>query len=496
MGKQKYESQRAEASLIESGIPAASQKEGLLAYPEGRRLVWVFFVGALVLFGCSSLRHGLFHSTAFDLGTFDQAVYLISQGKIPFSSFLEFHILADHASFILYPIALLYKIYPNAHWLFVVQSAGMASGVFPTWYLSRQAGLNPGQSLAMGVAYLLYPLIFNTNLLDFHPDTCALAAFLWAVFFARGKQIWWFCLSIAVIMSCKESFGLAVAAMGVWFLMEKRFLYGAIAVISGVFWFWFASQVIIPHFGTATADISRQLDRYNQLGNSFSEIALNLLLKPNILLSQIFTWKNLYYLFLLFLPFAWAIRWASLVPLVAALPHLAINMLSHMEVMKTLNYWYSIPVMPFVVIMAITTLAAGKGLIKSKRAIIIYAILTFMVMSKSFYFFNNYVEELDTWRPIRTAIAQVPPEVSLLTDKKIAPHLTHRSWVRLSEHGIQPFDMNALPNFEAVLLNSRYPRGRKPASIELMNNILNTLKSNPNFHQQFEQNGVYLFLKK
>lgn len=51
---------------------------------------------ALVLFGCSSLRHQLFHSAAWDLGIFDQAVYLISQGQSPISSFLGFHILGDH----------------------------------------------------------------------------------------------------------------------------------------------------------------------------------------------------------------------------------------------------------------------------------------------------------------------------------------------------------------------------------------------------------------
>ena len=40
---------------------------------------WIIGVSALILFGCSSLRHELFQSNAFDLGIFDQAVYLISQ---------------------------------------------------------------------------------------------------------------------------------------------------------------------------------------------------------------------------------------------------------------------------------------------------------------------------------------------------------------------------------------------------------------------------------
>jgi uncharacterized membrane protein len=53
---------------------------------------WMIGISALVLFASSSLRHELFQSTAWDLGIFDQAVYLISQGKAPISSFLGFHI--------------------------------------------------------------------------------------------------------------------------------------------------------------------------------------------------------------------------------------------------------------------------------------------------------------------------------------------------------------------------------------------------------------------
>ena len=83
---------------------------------------WMIGVGTLVLFAASSLRHFLFQSTAFDLGIFDQAIYLISQGENPISSFLGFHIIGDHAAGIFYPLALLYKVYPSVYWLFVVQA--------------------------------------------------------------------------------------------------------------------------------------------------------------------------------------------------------------------------------------------------------------------------------------------------------------------------------------------------------------------------------------
>ncbi|WP_425354774.1 DUF2079 domain-containing protein, partial [Limnoraphis robusta] len=63
-------------------------------------------VSTIILFICSSLRHALFQSNAFDLGIFDNGIYLISQGQEPFVVFRGLHILGDHGAWILYPLAI------------------------------------------------------------------------------------------------------------------------------------------------------------------------------------------------------------------------------------------------------------------------------------------------------------------------------------------------------------------------------------------------------
>ena len=107
------------------------------------RSIWVWTFGsAATFFLCSSLRHALFQSASFDLGIFDQAVYLISQNLSPISTFIGFHILGDHAAVIFYPIAILYKIYPDVHWLFAIQALVLASGIPLVWQLAIQSGLS------------------------------------------------------------------------------------------------------------------------------------------------------------------------------------------------------------------------------------------------------------------------------------------------------------------------------------------------------------------
>ena len=132
---------------------------------------------ALFLFICSSLRHIFFHSTAFDLGIFDQAVYLISQGQIPISSILNFHILGDHAAFIWYPISLFYKIYPSVYWLFAIQAIALSLGAYFVYKISLNEGINNQKSLLLALVYIFYPTIISANFFDFHPDTIALPCY-------------------------------------------------------------------------------------------------------------------------------------------------------------------------------------------------------------------------------------------------------------------------------------------------------------------------------
>ncbi len=152
-------------------------------------LAWMIGGAALILFIASSVRHALFQSGAFDLGYFDQSAYLISQGQPPIVSFWGFHFLGGHADWMVYPLALLYRIYPDVHWLFAVQAIALALGALPTYHLARQSGIKETQAITLAAVYLLYPLVFNLNLFDFHPEVMALPVLLAAVLAARTNRI-------------------------------------------------------------------------------------------------------------------------------------------------------------------------------------------------------------------------------------------------------------------------------------------------------------------
>ncbi|OUL32587.1 hypothetical protein BV372_18725 [Nostoc sp. T09] len=452
---------------------------------------WMIGISALILFACSSLRHELFQSLAWDLGIFDQAVYLISQGKPPISSFIGFHILGDHAAWILYPLALLYKIYPSVYWLFAVQAIALALGALPTWYLAHQAGLKDSQALAMAVVYLLYPLIFNVNLFDFHPEVMAVPALLGAVLAARCGKIWCFCASILLILGCKAVLSLTVAAMGIWLLVfEKRRLYGAIAIISGITWFAIATKAIIPFFGTEAASVERHIGRYSYLGKSFSEIPQNFLNQPGIIFGNLFSSENLGYLILLLTPVIWGFSLQGVTPLVSAIPSLAINLLADYQPQKELLHQYSLPVLPFLLLAVINTLAAGRGWLQNKRTIILWSLVAFLSLTKFTYFTGKYLKNLDNWQATREAIALVTTQGTVLTTDELAPHLSHRQFIYLINRDTLPANFST---FDYILINTRQPG--LSISQELAISLVKELQNQPKIKLKYQRDEVYLFTK-
>lgn len=449
---------------------------------------WMIAISAFILFACSSLRHTLFQSTAYDLGIFDQAIYLISQGKEPITTIQGFHILGDHAAWIHYILALPYKIYPSVYWLFIIQSLALALGALPTWYLAMQAGLKESQAMAIATAYLLYPVVFNGNLFDFHPEVIAVPLLLSAVLAARLENIAWFCVCIILTLGCKAVLSLTVVAMGIWLMLfEKKRLCGLLAIILGSAWFIIATKLIIPAFSGAEA---AAVGRYSYLGNSVFEIAKNLIFQPGLIFSKIFSLDNFGYLILLSAPIIWGLSTASLKPLIGAIPCVALNLIADYQAQKDLVHQYTLPALPFLILAVIASLAVGKGLLQNKRGIIIWSLITFLCLAKFTHFTGKYLESIDNLQATREAISLVKNQGSVYTTAQITPHLSNRDLIKFTNADFPNQDLNI---FDYILLNVRHPGWA--SNQEFATSLVNQLNNKPRFKLTYQQDDIYLFTK-
>ena len=467
-------------------------------------------ISVIILFFSSSLRHGLYHSTAWDLGIFDQAIYLISQGKPPISSFLETHILGDHSALIFYPLALFYKIYPSVYWLFLIQAIALTAGAFFIHQLALREDLKPALAKSLSLIYLCYPLIFNVNLFDFHTDVIALAGLFGAIWSVNTQRFLSFLGALLLVASCKGVLGLTIAAMGLWLLTLGKKREGGIALVFGSSWFLIASKLIIPYFTQNSQSIDRHLSRFSYLGNSYPEILQNLILKPWLILGGLFNGTNFGYLCLLILPLAWGLVPRFLVfsppkkleinpnfqgsnywPLIATLPTLFMNLLASDPGQKDLLHQYSLPILPFLFVIVIHNLKSQQTWLSRPRWLILWALVCFVALAKWEYFPKRYLATWDTWSATNAAIAEIKTQGGVLTSAEIAPHVTHRPLVKLAVNGSENLDLD---QFEYVLVNLRHPGWE--SSPQFLLNLLQKLERSTDFQVKFQQDHVILFYKR
>ncbi|MEH2094937.1 DUF2079 domain-containing protein [Nostoc sp.] len=457
-----------------------------------RKLGFISFlviIGTLILFVSSSLRHLLFNSNALDLALFDQWVYLISQYLPPISSFFGFHVIGDHAAFILYPISLLYKIYPSEYWLFLVQALGLAFGCLPIYLLSLQAGLSIAYSRAISLSYLLYPALFNSNFFtDFRPESIAVPALLWAIWAAIEKCTYQLFLAIGLVLICKDSLSLTVIAFGVWLLLQNRRVYGLGCILIGLFWYIFTIGYLTPLLRGGQAG---GVVFYASLGSSPKEIILNIFSNPNLILGKFLSPDALFYYFLLLLPVIIGLHWKQILFIIPALPMLLLNIFSDYAAQRDLAHHYSLPIFPFIIVWLIHSIKEYQQENKRRwlkpKILIISAILSFLVLAKYDFFVTRYLSNLPNLHSLYTAVSLVQTKESVLTTAKIAPHLAKRQTIKLINQEWKLEKDNEI--FKYILLDLII---NKP---EFNPDLIYQLRNSSSFKLVYEADDVYLFVR-
>jgi len=461
-----------------------------------RRVVALAGLVALGLFVCSSLRHGLFKSTAMDLGFFDQAIYLISRGETPIVSFWGHHVLGGHGDYSLYLLAGFYRLWADVHWLLAIQGISLALGGVMVWALARQRGIADGMATLLAVAFWAYPLVFNVNLFDFHPEVMAVPGLLAAVWLARaGGSVLGFTALLLFVLGCKAVLSLTVAAMGIWWLLfenrrwETSARYGWLALGLGGVWFVWVTQVLIPTF---RPDGVEALFRYGYLGDSLGEILLNLLVQPQLFWGKLVSMDSVVYVGMVVLPVLWGLSWRQLAPLLGLLPTLGLNLLAEHPLQRTLEHQYGVPLLPFLFVAVVDAIAVRGGLWRKLgyRGVMLWCLLAFLLLANPNKLLRGF-GSLDTWQATRQAVALVPPEARVLTDNYLAPHLTHRQTLLLLGHPSPlPIDLET-PDY--VVLNGRHPW---PATEVLARDLILHFLQHPEFEVRYQRDEVFVFARE
>ena len=428
-----------------------------------------FLISFSILSLASSLRHYWFHSSSWDLGIFDQALYLISQGKEPYSTLLGFHILGDHGALILYPLGFLYKYFLSTYFLFFIQSFAFAVSIYPLSRLSKKLNLSSQATNASYLAFLLYPVVFNVNIFDFHPEVLAFPIVLDLFISLKEKKtpsFWKLFLKIIFILSCKITNSFLVFGFGIWFIFKGFVKTGILIVSISLLWFFSVAFFLIPFFGGENASVIRQASKFG-LDDSLNISIFSFIKISSQLFLQLFTISNLEYLILLFLPVSYILlnkkRFTIFLNFIPFLPLLFLNLISDSFPMKNLIHQYSLFFVPFLAVSIQESLSLESiyGLLKypkwfQSRApyiIIFWSVFTFLILSRFTYYFGPLHSNFSSSEARRDAISLVKESSSVLTTNDIVPHLSKRSHIQFT-NSEEEYD---LEKFDEILLDLKEP---------------------------------------
>jgi uncharacterized membrane protein len=243
---------------------------------------------------------------AFDLGIFQQAVWLMAHGETPFVTVRGMNILGDHFTPILYLIAVPYRIWAHPFWLFLAQTFALAAGSLPLYRMALRHTQKDWLAAVIAIGYLLHPALFTMLLFDFHPVLLSIPFVLWAMDAADEGKPKVFAVTAIFALACKEEVSLVILMLSAYAAVVRKQKWAWWGVVGGLCWIAVVLR-LMPLF--AGVEHSAYLALYSRWGKTPLGIVWGILTRPlealrELILCQGHSTAPGVYLLLLLFPFA------------------------------------------------------------------------------------------------------------------------------------------------------------------------------------------------
>ncbi|MCA1841864.1 MAG: DUF2079 domain-containing protein [Actinobacteria bacterium] len=230
------------------------------------------------LYFLSWLKADELADAGYDHGYFNQAIWLINHGHPLFSSIRGLHVLADHASPILYPMAWVARWIPFADPLMLLQagSFGLAAGLLYR-FCRDHAGLSRLPAITVVAAFAAYPALHNTVLSGFHPEVVALPGLIAATYYGLAGRWLPYAACLAVVFTSKEDMAIAGMSLALLLFVRGRRTAAAITFATGGAYLAFAVGWLSPHFSDSHFT---QTIRFAAYGDGIGEVVRFMVTHP------------------------------------------------------------------------------------------------------------------------------------------------------------------------------------------------------------------------
>lgn len=375
-------------------------------------------------------HHRWFGTQNFDLGIFDQGVWLLSDFREPFVTLRGLNIFGDHSSYILVLVAPVFWIWDNVGALGVLTVAALVGAAPLLYAAARTLGVQTWLAAAVAVAYLFHPALAWNVWDNFHPEVLAVPLLVGAYLLAIRSRAWMAVSLLGLALLVKEDTALVVVPFGIWMWWRGWKRQGAVVVGLGIAVLALNVFVLLPYF-SPTGELI-YTSRYGQFGEGLLDSVWGMLTSPVAVLGELFQTRNLLYYAGMLLPLGAALAAPRL--LLLGLPITAANLLSLHAYQADIRFHYTAYLLAVIGIAAV----AGARNLQDRLAPAFSQRLQLGIVvlaGAGLFIFgpNPIVQGYNPWdgstsdpEGVEAAIEVIPEDAVVSADWFLTPHLAHR----------------------------------------------------------------------
>jgi uncharacterized membrane protein len=182
-------------------------------------VLWASYV--FIFVRIAIVNHHSLNTRLVDLGLYDNIFFNSSHGDPLGCSFLRGgNHAAAHFDPILVILSPLYRLYPRAEFLLVLQVVWCGAGIVGTYLLGRRQLDSRVWGLVFALVYALHPALHGANLYEFHSLTLLIAPLMFALHFLFAGKLTAYFVTLALLLLIREDVSLLMCFVGAYALLS------------------------------------------------------------------------------------------------------------------------------------------------------------------------------------------------------------------------------------------------------------------------------------
>lgn len=399
------------------------------------------------------LQHYSFKTYAFDLGIYLQALYTTAfRGMLLYETpdmiFVKSgSFLGVHFAPLLFALVPLYKVFPYAETLFIIQNSALAIASIFIYLITLHISRHYFASLIFQIAFLINPLVHSAIMFPFHIEVFVPLFGLMALYYLEKRKLLQLAISL-VLLTLTIDFAIliagAIALYAIIRLTNRRERLVGLALLIYPTVMIFVAIKVISMFGPEPLSFG---GLFEDLGSNWREIVVNVLTKPYLILKALSRdlLLKMSDLLLLLMPYLPTI-FNDLTSWIPALPYIIVSFLTSRLTVYIPGWHIQLFGLPFIVYASIKGFEAvvrkGNNIWSTVSKVFFLSILLMGLLSPSLIP-SDFIQTIASNVPLGAAymskpefnekiaflhevLRYVPPDASILAQNHIFPHVVNR----------------------------------------------------------------------